>query len=118
MKLVAFLAAFFVPVTFACTISPPDTINLIRLDLDKPVPRDTTVTFGFAQPIETIYGLVQNVTLWYTQPDGSTVQEGSYGTPYLNPDGSFRFMGYTSSQCHTFSSSSMTRDVTVLQVGL
>jgi hypothetical protein len=118
MKLAAFLAAFFVPVIFAHTISPPDNINLIRPDPDKRVPRDTTVAFGFAQPTETIYGVVQNLTLWYTQPDGSTVQGGSYGSPYLNPDSTVRFMGYTSSQCRTFSGSSMTRDVTVSQAGV
>jgi hypothetical protein len=116
--LTTLLTAFLVPVTVARTTSPPDTMNLIRPDSDKQATRDTIVAFGFAQPTETVYGLVQNVTLWYTQPDGSTIQEGSYGSPYLNPDGSFRFTGYTSSQCRTFSSSSMTSDVTVSQVGV
>jgi hypothetical protein len=118
MNLVAFLAAFLIYVTFARTMSPPDIINLILPDPDKQAPCDTTVVFGFAQPTETIYGLVQNVTLWYTQPNGSTVQAGSYGTPYLNPNGSFRSTGYTPSQCCTFSSSSTTRDVIVSQEGV
>jgi len=118
MKLATFLAVFLVPVAFARTISPPNTIQLIHPDPEKRVPRDTTVTFGFAQPSDTIYGLIQNITLSYTQPDGSNVQAGSYGTPYLSSDGSFKFTGYSSNQCRTFPGSSMTRDVTVSQTGV
>jgi hypothetical protein len=118
MKTIAFIIALLAPLTWAKAVSPPNTITLIRPDPSARYPRDTILTYGFTWPNgDILYGLVHNITMYYTQPDGSTVPSGSFGSRYTNGDGSFQVDGYTPAQCRTYPGTITTREVPAYQAG-
>ena len=101
---VALLLPLFVPFALAGTISPPNTIEIIRPDPKHPVPRSTALTIGYSEPSKLIFGLVQNVDISYTAPNGSLIHALSYGPPLESG-------GYSPQECRTYPGDSITATI-------
>jgi len=115
MKTFTLILAIFVSLVFAA-VDAPGSITLIRPDPKTRVPQGTNLTFGFASPDQQLYGLLQNVRMSHTQPDGTNVPGPTFG-PSFTEGGSFQSEGYTPAECRTFPGVSTTSQINASQVG-
>lgn len=115
MKTFTLILALLAPLVFA-SVDPPGSIVLIRPEPKTHVPQNTNLTFGFASPSQQFFGLIQNVKMSYNQPDGTTVQSGSFG-PAITQGGTFQTDGYSPAQCRSYPGVSTTTVVNASQVG-
>jgi len=115
MQIFTLFLAIFASLVFA-SVDPPGSVTLIRPDPKTHVPQNTNLTFGFASPSQQLYGLLQNVKMSYTMPDGTNVPSGSFG-PAITQGGTFQTNGYTPAECRTYPGVSAVNEINASQVG-
>jgi hypothetical protein len=103
LVLVAALAVF-------AAVDPPGSITLIRPDPDTHVPQYANLTYGFTSSKTQYWGLIQNIQMSYSQPDGSTIQSSTYGPPITSS-------GYSPQECRSFPGTTMLNEVNASQTG-
>lgn len=110
------LAALLAPLTVFASIDPPGSITLIRPDPKTSVPQNVNVTYGFVSSKTQYWGLIQNIRMSYTQPDGSRITSPTYG-PAVTSGGTFQDNGYSPEECRSYPGTSLLNEVTAFQVG-
>jgi len=109
LVLVAALAVF-------AAVDPPGSITLIRPDPKTQVPQYANLTYGFVSSKTQYWGLIQNIQMSYSQPDGSRIQSSTYG-PSITSGGSFQNNGYSPEECRSFPGTTTLNDVNATQTG-
>jgi len=102
--------ALLAPLAVFAAVDPPSSITLIRPDPDTRVPTYANLTFGFTSSSTQYWGLIQNIEMSYSQPDGSTIQSSTYGPP-------FQSSGYSAAECRSFPGTTMLNEVNASQTG-
>jgi hypothetical protein len=111
MKLTAFALVLLTPLVLAGSTDPPGNLILIRPTPNQSVPQNSNLTFGFVSTNKQYYGLVQNIKMSYSQPDGTKVDGASFG-PAITSDNS-----YSPAECRTFPGTSTLNSVNATQTG-
>jgi len=112
----AIILTLFASLAVFAAVDPPDSITLIRPDPDTSVPQYANLTYGFTSSKTQYWGLIQNIKMSYTQPDGSTIQSSAYGPP-ITSGGSFQSSGYTPEECRSFPDTTALNEVNASQTG-
>ena len=115
MKAAVILALFF-PLFALAAVDPPSSITLVRPDPDTHVPQYANLTYGFTASKTQYWGLIQNIKMSYTLPDGSTVQSSTYGPP-ITSDGNFQSSAYSPQECRSFPGTTALNEVNASQTG-
>jgi hypothetical protein len=116
MKTAIILALCAPLAIFAAAVDSPDSITLIRPDPDTRVPQYANLTYGFTSSKKQYWGLIQNIKMSYTQPDGSTIQSSIYG-PSITSGGNFQSSGYSPEECRSFPGTTALNEVNATQTG-
>src|SRR5262245_15593368 len=111
MKLTALALTLLAPLVLAKSTDPPGNLILIHPAPNSRVPKNSNLTFVFVSTDKQYYGLVQNIKMSYSQPDGNKVDGASFG-PAITNDNS-----YSPSECRTFPGTSTLNSVNATQTG-
>jgi len=83
------------------SVDTPGSISLIRPKPNTNVTQYTNLTYGVSSSNKQYWGLVENVVMWYTAPDGTQTPSPTYG-PAITSGGVFQDSGYTPEECRSY----------------
>lgn len=111
------ILALLAPLAVFASVDPPGSISLIRPDPKTPVPQYANLTYGFASSKTQYWGLIQNIKMSYSQPDGSKIQSTTFGPAITNGGGDFQNNGYSPDECRSFPGTTTLNAVNATQTG-